>query len=238
MNEEERRSDAQETVSENHDELDGAYVPVEEVTAEPAALSNEPKSSPLHRTASGIFEYLELFAWSIFAVLIIFTFAFRLCTVDGESMENTLHNEEKLLLFSLGYTPKQDDIVVFQINDNATGEKKTLVKRVIATEGQEIIIDTRSRVITVDGKAYADSHSILKDYNDNEIGVYYTSLFGHSFDPKTGIFHATVPENAVFLMGDNRNNSKDSRNPTVGFVDKRQVLGKVFLRIAPFTVFS
>lgn len=238
MNEEERRSDTQETVSENHDELDGAYVPVEEVTAEPAALSNEPNPSPLHRTASGIFEYLELFAWSIFAVLIIFTFAFRLCTVDGESMENTLHNEEKLLLFSLGYTPKQDDIVVFQIDDHATGEKKTLVKRVIATEGQEIVIDTKNCVITVNGEVYDDSHSILKDLSDTEIGFYYTSLFGHSFDSKTGIFHATVPENSVFLMGDNRNNSKDSRNPTVGFVDERQVLGKVFLRISPFTVFS
>ncbi len=237
MNEEERRPEAEEPVSENYDEPNGEYVPVEGTENVPFEAPQKPQPSLLHRTTSGIFEYLELFAWSIFAVLIIFTFAFRLCTVDGESMENTLHDEEKLLLFSLGYSPKQDDIVVFQIDD-ATGEKKTLVKRVIATEGQEIVIDTKSRVITVDGEVYADSHSILKDLNDNEIGFYYTSLFGHSFDLKTGIFHATVPENAVFLMGDNRNNSKDSRNPTVGFVDERQVLGKVFLRIAPFTVFS
>ena len=63
-------------------------------------------------------------------------------------------------------------------------------------------------------------------------------LFRYDFDPSTGIFRATVPEHTVFVMGDNRNNSKDSRDTDVGFVDERCILGKVTVRLVPFTIFS
>ena len=186
-----------------------------------------------------LFDYVEMFAWSVFAVLLVFTFGFRLCQVDGQSMENTLHNGERLLLTGVGYTPRQGDIIVFHLTEPEKNLEKTLVKRVIATGGQTVEIDTKNRTITVDGKEYADSHAVFKDaYSDQDTGRYYTSLFGYGFDPSTGIFRAAVPKGSIFVMGDNRNNSKDSRNPDVGFVDERCVLGRVVLRLSPFTVFN
>lgn len=211
------------------------------VTPEVPEPPETPEVPPRKKRTVGaaVFDYVEMFAWSVFAVLLIFTFGFRLCQVDGQSMENTLHNGERLLLFSAGYTPRQDDIVVFHLTEPEKNLEKTLVKRVIATGGQTVEINTQTGTITVDGKEYADTHSILKNPStDAEIGRYYTSLFGYGYNPTTGIFRATVPEGHLFVMGDNRNNSKDSRNPDVGFVDERCVLGRVVLRLSPFTAFN
>ena len=207
---------------------------------EPAATPAAPKPAKKKKTIGAIlFDYVEMFAWSVLVVLLIFTFGFRLCQVDGPSMENTLHNGERLLLQSAGYSPHQDDIVVFHLTEPEKNLEKVLVKRVIATGGQTVEIDTNTGTITVDGKEYADTHSALKDASSGEnAGRYYTSLFGYGLDRTTGIFRATVPEGYLFVMGDNRNNSKDSRNPDVGFVDERCVLGRVVLRLSPFTVFN
>lgn len=187
---------------------------------------------------SGAFDYLELFAWSVLAVLILFTFAIRLCRVDGESMENTLYDKQNLVLYSLAYEPKQGDIVVFHLSEHRTMQK-TLVKRVIAVGGQEVVIDTNAKTITVDGVPFEDANAVLKDrYSDQITNQYDEALFYKHYDRKTGIFKATVPENTVFVLGDNRNNSKDSRNSEIGFVDERCILGKVIVRLSPFTVFS
>ncbi len=178
--------------------------------------------------ASVLFDYVEIFAWSLFAVILIFSFALRICRVDGESMVNTLQNNEKLLVSSVFYTPEQNDIVVFHLTNEKAGMEKTLVKRVIAVGGQEVVIDTRTGIITVDGTEYAEDPFYGNAYRTN-------GLFYNGYDSSTGIFRATVPEGCVFVMGDNRNNSKDSRNPDVGFVDERCILGKVILRFSPFT---
>ena len=208
----------------------------------PVPQAEAPAPQPSERAGRlicGAFDYLELFAWSVFAVLIIFTFGIRLCRVDGESMENTLYDGQNLLLVSAGYTPQQDDIIVFHLTKPQSNLQKTLVKRVIAVGGQELVIDTRAGTVTVDGVRYGDTHAVLKDRVTDEItGSYLTSLFRYDFDPATGIFRTTVPEHTVFVMGDNRNNSKDSRDPDVGFVDERCILGKVTVRLIPFTLFS
>ena len=211
----------------------------EDLKLESASAPTEEPESPFRRFVRGALEYLELFTYSVFAVLIIFTFGVRLCRVQGESMENTLYNKEYLLLYSVLYEPKQDDIVVFNLPEENTNREKTLVKRVIALGGQEVIINTNTNEITVDGVLYEDSHSVLKDPStDREINRYLKGLFSNHFDYTEGIYKATVPEGKVFVLGDNRNNSKDSRNPQIGFVDERCILGKVVLRVSPFTVFS
>ena len=194
---------------------------------------NETQAPLFHRFVRSAFDYLELFALSVFAVLVVFTFGFRLCQVEGRSMENTLHDKEYLLVRSFAYQPKQDDIIVFH------GLNKTLVKRVVAVGGQEVIIDTNTNQITVDGEVYADSHAVLKNRRTDEItNTYQTDLFYNDFDSSSGIYRITVPEGKLFVLGDNRNNSTDSRNPDVGFVDEHLVLGKVFLRVVPFRIFS
>ncbi len=198
------------------------------------------KKPPLKGVANGIFDVLEMFAWSVFAVILLFSFGVRLCRVDGQSMENTLYNNQNLLVYSGVYTPKQDDIIVFHLTDDAM--QKTLVKRVIATGGQTVRINIHTREILVDDAVYEDSHAVFKygGSADNDALGYFASLFEGNphYNPETGIFEATVPKNHLFVMGDNRNNSKDSRNSAIGFVDERCVLGKVLLRVVPFEILT
>lgn len=211
---------------------------IEEAAAGAPEAQTPPEGENKRGFVAGMFDYLEMFAWSVFAVLVIFTFAVRLCRVDGQSMENTLKDQQSLLLWNMGYTPKQDDIVVFHLTNPDADLEKTLVKRVIATGGQEVVIDFSDGVITVDGEVYADTHSVLKNpYTDAIVGS-YTLTAKYNYDSATRVFRATVPEGCIFVMGDNRNNSRDSRDPDVGFVDERCVLGKVILRFSPFTRFD
>ncbi len=192
--------------------------------------------------ASTLFDVLEMFAWSLFAVFIIFTFAIRLCSVEGSSMENTLHESESLLLSSIGYTPQQDDIIVFHLTNPEENLQKTLVKRVIATGGQTVKINFATTEITVDGILYEDSHACFKRFNGEAIDTYTTPYtHGIPYDKRTKTLILVVPEGKLFVMGDNRNFSRDSRDAAIGFVDERCVLGKVVARIYPFdtiTVFD
>ena len=205
-------------------------------------MNNEPEiqSAPPKKEEAGgfLFDALEMFVWALAILLLVFTFAFRLCRVEGASMENTLYNGENLLLYSFAYEPRQDDIVVFHLTDAEPNLEKMLVKRVIATGGQTVSINFKNNTITVDGVLYEDEHATLKNNANKIVEQYLYFRPDWKYDSKTDSMTVTVPEGHLFVLGDNRNFSRDSRDSDIMFVDERCVLGKVILRVVPFTVFS
>lgn len=200
----------------------------------------ELQSPPAKKELCGgfLFDALEMFAWTLAILLLIFTFAFRLCRVDGASMENTLYDGENLLLYSIFYQPEQDDIVVFHLTDSGPNLEKMLVKRVIATGGQTVEIDFKNNTITVDGVLYEDEHAVLKNRADAIVDQYLYFRPDWSYEADSDTMRVTVPEGYLFVLGDNRNFSRDSRDSDIMFVDERSVLGKVIARVAPFTIFN
>lgn len=170
-----------------------------------------------------IYDIVETLAITTAIIFLIFTFIVRVAIVDGDSMEKTLSNADVLLISDLAFEPEYGDIVVFQQIHGYYGDKP-LVKRVIATEGQTIDIDFFTWTVTVDGveideEAYRyldTSKKVLSDYE----------------------YPLTIPENHVFVMGDNRNGSSDSRDDRVGVVDERFISGRVLFRVFPLTEIS
>lgn len=177
------------------------------------------------------FDYIEILAVSVIAVLLVFSFCFRLCQVDGHSMNNTLSNGETVITTNIFYTPSQGDIIVFHAHGL---NNKPVVKRVIATEGQTVKIDITAKKIYVDGKVFEDENAFIDGGSYNEVYFKFGTLHyenGHK------VFTTEVPEGMLFVLGDNRNGSADSRT-SVGFVDERCVLGKVIMRVMPITFFN
>ncbi len=170
-------------------------------------------------------DYIEIFVFALCFVILLFSFAFRLCTVDGSSMENTLYEGESLLVSDLFYTPQSGDVIVF----HQTGTlNEPVVKRVIATEGETVRLEYASDHMTVTITHTNGDVSVLEEP--------YVKYDGYPLyvQPST----VTVPEGKLFVMGDNRNESKDSRHPDIGLVDERRVLGKVLLRFTPISRFG
>ncbi len=169
-----------------------------------------------------LLEWLEAIAIAIMVVLLVFTFVLRQVMVVGDSMNPTLYDGERLIMTHLFYTPKQGDIVVA----NCVGENKlnkSIIKRVIATEGQTIDIDFETGEVTVDGEVLEEDYiNALTTTGDNQ---------GYSYP-------LTVPEGCVFVMGDNRNHSTDSRYSVVGFINVEDISGKAVFRISPIGKFG
>lgn len=149
-------------------------------------------------------------------VVVLFVFVIRLVGVVGESMYPTLHDGDKLAVLSnFLYQPKTGDVVVVKAEAYTRGP---LVKRVIADEGQTVDIDFDTGEVWVDGV-------LLDEPYINEL----------TYRNDGTEFPLVVPENCIFVMGDNRNHSTDSRNPEIGCVDKRYVLGKALSIVLPFS---
>ena len=172
------------------------------------------------RRVDGRFDFLELFVFTLVAVMIITTFIFRHSVVEGPSMQNTLQDGEHLIISNLFYTPKRGDIIVCQ--DYETGHKNPIVKRIIAIEGDTV-------EILPDGSVFVNGQIQNEDYVFIDPG---------EVDDFPGMSEITVPEDMLFVMGDHRNKSSDSREFLSTFVREDAVLGKVILRFYPFDKFG
>lgn len=184
------------------------------------------------RIVSSMLEYVEMFVFSLAIVVVTFMLLFRVCKVSGDSMNNTLTDRESLIVSNLFYEPKNGDIVVF----HQTGYlNEPVVKRVIAVGGETVDIDFATMQITVTDKdgisRVLDEPYAFYDKEGNAEIRYFNN-------PTDFSFPRTVPEGYVFVVGDNRYNSLDSRYKEVGFVDTRRILGRVVFRVFPLDKFG
>ena len=193
-------------------ELPGEAQP-EEPQADKAPVKRDPAAS------LDMYLNVRVLVSMMAAFVLLFTFVARIIVVSGPSMENTLLGGDLILVWSLGYTPKQGDIVVLT---QESYQEDSIVKRVIAVGGQRVDIDYDT------GTVYVDGVPLEEDYIKEK--MHRPSYPGYS----EGINHVTVPEGCIFVMGDNRNQSADSRYPDIGIVDTRCVIGRGLSVIFPF----
>lgn len=182
-----------------------------------------------------IISFIELIIITLFLMTMIFTYVLRIATVNGDSMKNTLISGDRLITTAFCNSPEQGDIVIIYAGDAVIldknrnleinkGLRKTLVKRVIAVEGQTVDIDFER------GSVYVDS--VMLDES------YITGLTHMDEGAFTGQYPVTVPKGYVFVLGDNRQVSKDSRSSELGFVAVKNITGKVLMRISPLETFG
>lgn len=162
------------------------------------------------------YDWIQSIITALIICIVIFLFFVRVIDVRGDSMNPTLYNGQKMLVSGLFYKPKQGDVVIFKTDDYDSD--KALVKRVIATEGQVVNIDFDRGVVYVNDEPYEED--------------YIAELTRVKIDFR-GPW--TVPEGCVFVMGDNRNKSTDSRDSRIGDVDEREIIGRAYAVIYPFS---
>lgn len=171
--------------------------------------------------AAELFEWAESLVKALLFIVLLFAFIARLTGVEGTSMVPTLHERDYLLISDLFYEPKPGDIVVMTkagFLENDRGRCDSFVKRVIAVGGQTVDIDFSSGTVVVDGEALTEEYVSGPTYKEGDM-----------------VFPLTVPDGSIFVLGDNRGASTDSRWSMVGLVDERCIVGRVLLRLWPLT---
>jgi len=176
-------------------------------------MEPEKKEKQDKEAAFELYDWLQCIVIAIVVGILCFIFVARVITVEGDSMYPTLHNTDLIITSDLFYEPKNGDVIVFQTDSYGPSP---LVKRVIATEGQTVDIDFDKGIVYVDGVA------LEEEYTNSPTTVH------ENFEGEV-----TVPKGCVFVLGDNRNASEDSRSDRIGFVDKRCIIGKVLVIAIP-----
>lgn len=163
-----------------------------------------------------LYEWVQSLVGSVLVVVAIFTFVIRMMGVDGHSMLNTLQHGDRLLVVNslLYHDYKYGDIVI--LRKDGVFDDDPIVKRVIAVEGQTVDIDFTEGIVYVDGEALEENY-----------------IREPTYIAEGTEFPLTVPEGSIFVMGDNRNGSSDSRDYRLGTVDTRYVIGKAAFLIFP-----
>ncbi len=210
------------------------------MSEEETAVSTEAEAVQMPKTkrhgiAAEVYDWFDSIFYGLLILTLVFVLVTRTTTVDGTSMLPTLEDKQLLLVSDFAYTPAYNDIVVVwsdTLPNDKDGYGKAIVKRVIGLPGDRISIDywagTVSRngevleITEKDGVLYEDGH-MINDTTRTDEGL------GGEF---------TVPEGCLFVMGDNRNGSTDSRSRLVGFIDRRNVVGRAYLRVFPFDKFG
>ncbi|MBR7164041.1 MAG: signal peptidase I [Clostridia bacterium] len=163
-----------------------------------------------------IYEWAQAIAVAMVLALVINQFVFAMVQVEGSSMLPTLESKERLVVTKLFYKPKAKDIVVVKSHELG----KHIIKRVIAVPGDVIDINGKTGDVSINGKVIDEPYILEKLRSAGNANAY----------------PLTVPEDYVFVMGDNRNNSQDSRN--LGLIAYEDVVGRASLRIMPFSKFG
>ena len=196
---------------------------VKKISKETAKNNSSKKSR-----VSNIFEWLDVVVASVVVVVIIFTFVFRMVAIDGDSMNNTLINGERVIITNMFYEPKRGDIVVISRNTENSSVvgtyKQPIIKRVIAVEGDIVDIDFELGHVYVNNQLLEEKYIKEPTYRKGDVK-----------------FPLVVKENCVFVLGDNRNNSADSRSSEMGDngqIDVKYILGHAVLRIFPLNKFG
>lgn len=160
--------------------------------------------------------YMHDLIWMLIAIMILFLLVFRVIVVSGDSMYDTLKDGDYLLLLSNVFyqEPQPGDIIV--ASKDSYDDGAAIIKRVIATEGQIVDIDFENGIVYVDGLPLEEPY--IHNLTTRAEGV---------------LFPLIVEEGCIFVLGDNREVSKDSRHPEIGLIDTRQVLGKAIYLMVP-----
>lgn len=198
--------------------------------AEEKTEDREPKKTADNKTyfvaakpegaMAGVFDWIRCIVFAIAIVVVCLTFVFRLVDVDGTSMNDTLQTNDKVIVTNLFYTPNNNDIVVIS---HGAEYKKPIIKRVIAKEGQTLKLDKENDRIIVDGVVIDEPY--IK-------GTTFSGNFGNNEIPDV------IPDGKIFVMGDNRQVSLDSRSTEIGLIDVKDVIGKAQVVAFPFDHFG
>lgn len=191
----------------------------ENINVQVEAVEQKPEENTKRTLSKTVVEFISVIATSIVAIMLIFTFAFRIVGVSGPSMMNTLINGDWLLVSAFITEPERGDIVIIT-QPNSFNEP--IVKRVIAVGGDTIDIDFDKATVSINGKVI----------NEPYLGSPTTD------DEHAWQYPLTLKEGQVFVMGDNRQHSSDSRSPDIGLIDENYILGQVLLRFSPISEFK